>query len=90
MNVNWCVEAHNRKAMVVVFLILRIYVCVCLSIGSELWITYVFLHSYHCHLYPYPSSNEERNDVVEGLRTRIQDLHTVCLTSFNAFDYADI
>ncbi|KAG7244083.1 hypothetical protein INR49_006245 [Caranx melampygus] len=32
---------------------------------------------YHCHLYPYPSSNEERNDVVEGLRTRIQDLHTV-------------
>lgn len=36
-------------------------------------------HSYHCHVYPYPSSNEERNDVVEGLRTRIQDLHTVCL-----------
>ncbi|KAM9743992.1 V-type proton ATPase 116 kDa subunit a [Menidia menidia] len=34
---------------------------------------------YHCHLYPYPSSNEERNDVVEGLRTRIQDLHTVLL-----------
>uniref|UniRef100_A0A8C5EPP0 V-type proton ATPase subunit a n=1 Tax=Gouania willdenowi TaxID=441366 RepID=A0A8C5EPP0_GOUWI len=32
---------------------------------------------YHCHLYPYPSSNEERNDVVEGLKTRIQDLHTV-------------
>ncbi|XP_003974948.1 V-type proton ATPase 116 kDa subunit a [Takifugu rubripes] len=32
---------------------------------------------YHCHLYPYPSSNEERNDVLEGLKTRIQDLHTV-------------
>uniref|UniRef100_A0A668A771 V-type proton ATPase subunit a n=1 Tax=Myripristis murdjan TaxID=586833 RepID=A0A668A771_9TELE len=32
---------------------------------------------YHCHLYPYPNSNEERNDVVEGLKTRIQDLHTV-------------
>ncbi|KAM4616574.1 V-type proton ATPase 116 kDa subunit a [Polymixia lowei] len=32
---------------------------------------------YHCHLYPYPNNNEERNDVVEGLRTRIQDLHTV-------------
>ncbi|XP_014026158.1 V-type proton ATPase 116 kDa subunit a2 isoform X4 [Salmo salar] len=31
---------------------------------------------YHCHVYPYPNSNEERNDVVEGLRTRIQDLHT--------------
>lgn len=35
--------------------------------------------SYHCHLYPYPSSNEERNDVLEGLKTRIQDLHTVGL-----------
>uniref|UniRef100_A0A8C7ZZB7 V-type proton ATPase subunit a n=1 Tax=Oryzias sinensis TaxID=183150 RepID=A0A8C7ZZB7_9TELE len=32
---------------------------------------------YHCHLYPYPNSNEERNDVMEGLKTRIQDLHTV-------------
>ncbi|XP_041084026.1 V-type proton ATPase 116 kDa subunit a2-like isoform X3 [Polyodon spathula] len=32
---------------------------------------------YHCHTYPYPSSNEERRDVVEGLKTRIQDLHTV-------------
>lgn len=32
---------------------------------------------YRCHLYPYPSSSDERNDVVEGLRTRIQDLHTV-------------
>ncbi|XP_077377236.1 V-type proton ATPase 116 kDa subunit a isoform X1 [Festucalex cinctus] len=32
---------------------------------------------YHCHVYPYPSSNEERNDVVQGLSTRIQDLHTV-------------
>nr|XP_024660237.1 V-type proton ATPase 116 kDa subunit a [Maylandia zebra] len=32
---------------------------------------------YHCHLYPYPSNNEERDDVVEGLRTRIQDLKTV-------------
>ncbi|KAJ3604713.1 hypothetical protein NHX12_029452 [Muraenolepis orangiensis] len=34
---------------------------------------------YHCHLYPYPSSSEERTDVVEGLGTRIQDLHTVLL-----------
>ena len=33
--------------------------------------------SYHCHLYPYPSSREERTDVVEGLGTRIQDLNTV-------------
>ncbi|XP_061907320.1 V-type proton ATPase 116 kDa subunit a [Entelurus aequoreus] len=32
---------------------------------------------YHCHVYPYPSSNEERTDVVQGLSTRIQDLHTV-------------
>lgn len=39
---------------------------------------FIFLPlSYHCHVYPYPNSNEERNDVVEGLRTRIQDLHTV-------------
>lgn len=39
---------------------------------------FLSLRSYHCHLYPYPGSNEERNDVVEGLKTRIQDLHTVC------------
>ncbi|XP_057687516.1 V-type proton ATPase 116 kDa subunit a [Corythoichthys intestinalis] len=32
---------------------------------------------YHCHVYPYPNSNEERNSVVQGLNTRIQDLHTV-------------
>uniref|UniRef100_A0A3P8W2Z2 V-type proton ATPase subunit a n=1 Tax=Cynoglossus semilaevis TaxID=244447 RepID=A0A3P8W2Z2_CYNSE len=32
---------------------------------------------YHCHLYPYPTSSDERNDVVEGLATRIQDLHIV-------------
>ncbi|XP_077456331.1 V-type proton ATPase 116 kDa subunit a [Stigmatopora argus] len=32
---------------------------------------------YHCHVYPYPSSNEERNNVVQGLNTRIQDLNTV-------------
>ncbi|KAL4636118.1 V-type proton ATPase 116 kDa subunit a [Arapaima gigas] len=32
---------------------------------------------YHCHLYPYPNSNEERKEVVEGLRTRIQDLNIV-------------
>ncbi|XP_023660102.1 V-type proton ATPase 116 kDa subunit a [Paramormyrops kingsleyae] len=32
---------------------------------------------YHCHLYPYPNSNEERIEVVEGLRTRIQDLNIV-------------
>ncbi|KAL0979347.1 hypothetical protein UPYG_G00183950 [Umbra pygmaea] len=32
---------------------------------------------YHCHVYPYPNSTEERDNVVEGLRTRIQDLHNV-------------
>ncbi|XP_063051670.1 V-type proton ATPase 116 kDa subunit a [Engraulis encrasicolus] len=32
---------------------------------------------YHCHLYPYPNSNEERADVIDGLKMRIQDLHTV-------------
>ncbi|XP_048467723.1 V-type proton ATPase 116 kDa subunit a 2-like [Rhincodon typus] len=32
---------------------------------------------YHCHVYPYPSTNQERDDIVAGLNTRIQDLHTV-------------
>ncbi|GCC35740.1 hypothetical protein chiPu_0014228 [Chiloscyllium punctatum] len=32
---------------------------------------------YHCHVYPYPNTNQERNDIVAGLNTRIQDLHTV-------------
>ncbi|XP_010077404.1 PREDICTED: V-type proton ATPase 116 kDa subunit a isoform 2 [Pterocles gutturalis] len=32
---------------------------------------------YHCHVYPYPNTTEERTAVVEGLNTRIQDLHTV-------------
>uniref|UniRef100_A0A6Q2Z5Q3 V-type proton ATPase subunit a n=1 Tax=Esox lucius TaxID=8010 RepID=A0A6Q2Z5Q3_ESOLU len=41
------------------------------------WMSPCLLLSYHCHLYPYPNTNDERNDVVEGLRTRIQDLHTV-------------
>lgn len=47
----------------------------------------VFACSYHCHLYPYPSNNEERNNVVEGLRTRIQDLHNVwIMLTFNVFE----
>ncbi|XP_071428305.1 V-type proton ATPase 116 kDa subunit a 2 [Pithys albifrons albifrons] len=32
---------------------------------------------YHCHVYPYPDSTEERRAVVEGLNVRIQDLTTV-------------
>ncbi|XP_069789580.1 V-type proton ATPase 116 kDa subunit a 2-like isoform X3 [Narcine bancroftii] len=32
---------------------------------------------YHCHVYPYPNTNQERMDIVAGLNTRIQDLHTV-------------
>ncbi|XP_029427146.1 V-type proton ATPase 116 kDa subunit a isoform X2 [Rhinatrema bivittatum] len=32
---------------------------------------------YHCHVYPYPNSIEERQEVLQGLNTRIQDLHTV-------------
>ncbi|XP_074966849.1 V-type proton ATPase 116 kDa subunit a 2-like [Phalacrocorax aristotelis] len=32
---------------------------------------------YHCHVYPYPNTMEERKAVVEGLTVRIQDLHTV-------------
>ncbi|XP_075033317.1 V-type proton ATPase 116 kDa subunit a 2 isoform X2 [Mixophyes fleayi] len=32
---------------------------------------------YHCHVYPYPNSSEERQDIISGLNTRIQDLHSV-------------
>ncbi|KAL7986694.1 hypothetical protein Chor_012977 [Crotalus horridus] len=32
---------------------------------------------YHCHIYPYPSTPEERRAVMEGLQVRIQDLHIV-------------
>uniref|UniRef100_A0A4W3JNF1 V-type proton ATPase subunit a n=1 Tax=Callorhinchus milii TaxID=7868 RepID=A0A4W3JNF1_CALMI len=32
---------------------------------------------YHCHVYPYPSTIQERKEIVTGLNTRIQDLHTV-------------
>ncbi|KAM5237711.1 V-type proton ATPase 116 kDa subunit a 2 [Ctenodactylus gundi] len=32
---------------------------------------------YHCHVYPYPNTAEERKEVQEGLNTRIQDLYTV-------------
>ncbi|XP_031193833.1 V-type proton ATPase 116 kDa subunit a [Mastomys coucha] len=32
---------------------------------------------YHCHIYPYPNSAEERREIQEGLNTRIQDLYTV-------------
>uniref|UniRef100_A0A8C9FJY3 V-type proton ATPase subunit a n=1 Tax=Pavo cristatus TaxID=9049 RepID=A0A8C9FJY3_PAVCR len=32
---------------------------------------------YRCHVYPYPSSMDERTAVVEGLSVRIQDLRTV-------------
>lgn len=39
--------------------------------------TTLFSCSYHCHVYPYPNSMEEREAVVEGLNVRIQDLHIV-------------
>nr|AAP92640.1 Cc1-3 [Rattus norvegicus] len=32
---------------------------------------------YHCHIYPYPNTAEERREIQEGLNTRIQDLYTV-------------
>uniref|UniRef100_A0A7N8YQN4 V-type proton ATPase subunit a n=1 Tax=Mastacembelus armatus TaxID=205130 RepID=A0A7N8YQN4_9TELE len=32
---------------------------------------------YHCHLYPHPENDEERADVLDSLRTRIQDLNNV-------------
>ncbi|XP_072270030.1 V-type proton ATPase 116 kDa subunit a 2 [Pyxicephalus adspersus] len=33
--------------------------------------------SYHCRLYPYPNSPEERQEIMSGLNTRIQDLQAV-------------
>ncbi|KAA0703735.1 V-type proton ATPase 116 kDa subunit a isoform 2 [Triplophysa tibetana] len=32
---------------------------------------------YHCHLYPHPENDEERADIMDSLRTRIQDLQNV-------------
>ncbi|XP_029693324.1 V-type proton ATPase 116 kDa subunit a isoform X1 [Takifugu rubripes] len=32
---------------------------------------------YHCHLYPHPENDEERADVLDNLKTRIQDLNNV-------------
>ncbi|KAJ7987187.1 hypothetical protein DPEC_G00336150 [Dallia pectoralis] len=32
---------------------------------------------YHCHLYPHPENDEERDDVMDSLRTRIQELNNV-------------
>ncbi|XP_063820553.1 V-type proton ATPase 116 kDa subunit a 2 [Pseudophryne corroboree] len=32
---------------------------------------------YHCHVYPYPNSSEEREDIISALNIRIQDLHSV-------------
>ncbi|KAJ8260689.1 hypothetical protein COCON_G00164120 [Conger conger] len=32
---------------------------------------------YHCHVYPHPDSAEEREEVMESLKTRTQDLQTV-------------
>lgn len=37
----------------------------------------ICLPSYHCHLYPHPENDEERADVLDSLRTRIQDLNNV-------------
>lgn len=54
-------------------------------VSVKIFITHISSCSYHCHLYPYPSSNEERNDVLEGLKTRIQDLHTVGFSSYWCF-----
>ncbi|PIO37974.1 hypothetical protein AB205_0049190, partial [Aquarana catesbeiana] len=34
-------------------------------------------YSYHCHVYPYPNSSEERQEIIFGLNTRIQDLQAV-------------
>lgn len=88
---NWSESEENLWLVIVShWQIVWLY---CTGRGSHLYvfsITFCITHisscSYHCHLYPYPSSNEERNDVVEGLKTRIQDLHTVGLLFFSRTD----
>lgn len=88
---NWSESEENLWLVIVShWQIVWLY---CTGRGSHLYvfsITFCITHisscSYHCHLYPYPSSNEERNDVVEGLKTRIQDLHTVGLPFFSRTD----
>lgn len=77
---NWSESEEDLWLVILAHNIL--YMLISVSVFTwlyKLWvlINFISLHSYHCHLYPYPSSNDERNDVVEGLRTRIQDLHTV-------------
>ncbi|KAK3549965.1 hypothetical protein QTP86_016861 [Hemibagrus guttatus] len=32
---------------------------------------------YHCHVYPHPETDEERSDIMDSLRMRIQDLNNV-------------
>ena len=40
-------------------------------------LSWILSSSYHCHVYPYPNTAEERREIQEGLNTRIQDLYTV-------------
>lgn len=51
----------------------------CSSVCLSFWILLYGFHSYHCHLYPHPETDEERADVMDSLRTRIQDLQNVRL-----------
>lgn len=46
--------------------------------------------SYHCHLYPHPETDEERADVMDSLRTRIQDLQNVRLLLSRLIDYCTL
>lgn len=47
---------------------------------SSVYTSVLVAHSYHCHLYPHPENDEERVDVLDSLKIRVQDLNNVRLT----------
>lgn len=64
-----------RLVRIATIALLNLSICVLLQTSTSL-----FVLSYHCHLYPHPENDEERADVLESLKTRIQDLNNVGLT----------
>lgn len=60
---DWLAPPSSRVSLYLQTLSPKLTVCVVLS--------------YHCHLYPHPENDEERADVLDNLKTRIQDLNNV-------------
>lgn len=61
--------------------------CLLVSPSASAHMSVFVVLSYHCHLYPHPENDEERADVLDSLRTRIQDLNNVGLTEPWAFSF---